>query len=768
MKVIKQLAYAVSLLIAFASCGGDSGGSSGMPAAPTTPTTPTSTAVTGVSISKTTLTLVEGTSETVTATVTPSTAVNKNVTWSSSDSNIATVDNEGKITAKKPGTVKITVTTVDGNKTATLTLTVDLDYIVRQKAVLKKIYDSLGGSSWTNKTGWNTEAELKDWYGITMNGNKISSINLKSNNLKGKIPASLGETLAVTRALSEADTRAEENDANTRGANDEEATTRAEENLSIMGGLKELDMSGNQISGSIPSEIGNLTTLTYINLSNNSISGSIPTAVGNLTNLTNLDLSDNNISGSIPPEVGNLTNLTNLDLGDNNISGSIPPEVGNLTKLSNLDLGGNNLTGSVPDELGKLDKLENLDISDNKLSGEISTDLQESDMWKNLKEEPELKQQGGIELEKEVEITKPVTGVSIDKTTLELTVGETATLTATVAPADASKKTVTWSSSDSNVATIDNGVVKAIAPGRATITVTTKDGGKTATCAVTVKTATVAVTGVSLNKTSLELTVGGSETLTATIAPSDATNKDVTWSSSNTSVAAIDANGKVTAVITGNATITVMTTDGGKNATCTVTVKAATVAVTGVTLNKSSLELTIGDTEALTATVTPENATDKSVTWSSNNTSVATVDANGKVTAVAAGNATITVTTKDGSKTATCTVTVKAAAPATIAVIGVSLNKSSLELTVGATESLSATVAPSDATDKNVSWSSNNTSVATVDANGKVTAVAAGNATITVTTKDGNKTATCSVTVKATSVDGGIEGFGEENQGWGN
>jgi uncharacterized protein YjdB len=178
---------------------------------------------------------------------------------------------------------------------------------------------------------------------------------------------------------------------------------------------------------------------------------------------------------------------------------------------------------------------------------------------------------------------------------------------------------------------------------------------------LTVKVPTVAVTGVTLNTSTLELIAGDTESLTATVAPSDATNKAVTWTSSKESVATVDANGKVTAVAAGEATITVTTTDGSFTATCTVTVEDATVAVTGVTLNKTTLPLTVGDTETLTATVAPTDATNKAVTWTTSKESVATVDAEGKVTAVAAGEATITVTTTDGSFTATCTVTVTAA-----------------------------------------------------------------------------------------------------------
>ena len=166
---------------------------------------------------------------------------------------------------------------------------------------------------------------------------------------------------------------------------------------------------------------------------------------------------------------------------------------------------------------------------------------------------------------------------------------------------------------------------------------------------------TIHVTSVSLDKTSLELTEGGTDTLTATITPNNATNKNVTWSTSNASIATVN-NGEVTAVSAGTATITA--TADGKSATCTVTVTAATVPVTGVTMNKTSTSLYVGDTETLTATVAPDNATNKAVTWTSSDSAVATVDQNGVVTAVAHGTATITVTTEDGNYTATCTVTV--------------------------------------------------------------------------------------------------------------
>lgn len=277
-----------------------------------------------------------------------------------------------------------------------------------------------------------------------------------------------------------------------------------------------------------------------------------------------------------------------------------------------------------------------------------------------------------IELEARWELPADVTGVELDKTKLTLNVGEEAKLVATVSPVNAKDKSLTWKSSDTKVVTVDeNGNVKAVGKGTATITVTTNEGNFKAKVSVTVEekeTETqkeeVKVTGVTLNKTKLSLEVNESSKLTATVKPSNATNKDVTWKSSNTNVATVDKNGNVKAVSAGTTTITVTTKDGKFTAKATVTVtkkeepKEETVKVTGVELDKTNLTLTEGQDSKLTATVKPSNATDKNVTWTSSNTAVVTVDKNGNVKAVSAGTATITVTTKDGNFKASATVTV--------------------------------------------------------------------------------------------------------------
>lgn len=195
----------------------------------------------------------------------------------------------------------------------------------------------------------------------------------------------------------------------------------------------------------------------------------------------------------------------------------------------------------------------------------------------------------------------------------------------------------------------------------------------------------------------------------------------------------------------GNATINEETSAIGtfswtQSTSCSVT----SVAVTGVTVTPTTATLSVGATQQVTPTVAPANATNKTVTYSSNNTGVATVNGAGLITAIASGTATITVTTQDGSKTATAVITVNSS---NVAVTSVSLSPGSATLAVGGTQQLTPTVLPSNATNKSVSYTSNNTGVATVDASGLVTAIANGTATITVTTSDGNKTSTAAITV---------------------
>lgn len=351
----------------------------------------------------------------------------------------------------------------------------------------------------------------------------------------------------------------------------------------------------------------------------------------------------------------------------------------------------------------------------------------------------------------------------------------------------------------------------------------------------------VAVTGVSVSPATVTIGLGTTQQLNATIAPANATNQNVTWTSSNTSVATVNASGLVSAVAAGTATITVKTVDGNKTATSAITV--STIPVSSVAVSPTSASLYAGNTQQLTATISPTNATNKNVTWASSNTAIATVNSAGLVTAVAAGSATITATTQDGNKTSSAAINVNPntsftvnfykpsnwgtgikiyywsalptgvladaswpgvnmtnsgngwysytftnvtstnlifndgtsqtadlsrnktgwymngtwydSNPGTgIAVTSVSLSPSTAPLNVGGTQQLTPTILPSNATNKSVTYSSNNTAVATVNTSGLITAVANGTATITVSTVDGNKTSTCVVTVSTTQTGG--------------
>lgn len=336
-------------------------------------------------------------------------------------------------------------------------------------------------------------------------------------------------------------------------------------------------------------------------------------------------------------------------------------------------------------------------------------------------------------------------------TGLALTKGQTQKLTATVAPANATNQAVTWKTSDKNVATVsENGLVTAVGGGDATITCTAKDGSNVkATCKVTV---TVPVSGIQLSQTSAALTVGDTLTLTKTIYPSDATNQAVTWTSSSDAVASVDSNGKITAKTAGSAMITCKSvSDNSVVGICNVTVKAkvqtpSEIKVNKITLNKTTASVTKGKTLQLTATVTPGNATKKEVKWSTSNKNVAMVSPSGLVTAKSAGTATITCTAQDGSGVkATCKITVK---NPVVKVTKVTLNKTTATLAPKETLTLKATVAPTNATNKAVTWKSSNTKIATVSSSGKVTAKAAGTVTITCRAKDGSgKKATCKITV---------------------
>ena len=249
-----------------------------------------------------------------------------------------------------------------------------------------------------------------------------------------------------------------------------------------------------------------------------------------------------------------------------------------------------------------------------------------------------------------------VTGVSLDKTMVALEIDESTTVTATVAPENATNKNVEWSVANTTIATIENGVVTGVAAGETTLTVTTVDGGHTATIPVKVVTEKIPVTGIVWQKTFGNVKEGEFVFFTAMISPDNATDTGTTWVSDNPEVATI---GEITTtdnfvlayiwgVAPGKATISVTTNDGGFKRYCPITVDPI-VKVSEINLWPTSAEIEVGQTQQLAAAVLPSDAENKKIEWSSSDTSVATVNTNGLVTGVAKGEVTITATAKDGS-----------------------------------------------------------------------------------------------------------------------
>lgn len=349
-----------------------------------------------------------------------------------------------------------------------------------------------------------------------------------------------------------------------------------------------------------------------------------------------------------------------------------------------------------------------------------------------------------------------VVSISLDKENISIVRDSTVLLTATALPEDADDRSVVWSSGNEDIATVDdNGLVTAVGVGTTVITATAHDGSRRkAECSVTVT--PKLVKQIKLNADEMTLYSNDNVQLTATVYPEDADNKDVVWTSSNDWAVKVDKNGLVTCVdySYGEAVVTATAKDGsGVTATCKVTLKQRQITSLSLSADELSLERT--STALLTSHTIPENVDRPALIWVSSDENVATVNypgvfsTEGFVTAVGVGEAVITAYTTDGSGiTATCKVIVTPKL-----VTSVTLDQSELTIEKTYTAQLSATVAPDDADNRTVTWTSDNEEIATVDENGLVTAVGEGTATITATANDGSDvSASCVVTV--TFIDG--------------
>ena len=262
-----------------------------------------------------------------------------------------------------------------------------------ERDVLVALFEAVGGPHWTRRDNWGSDRPLREWYGVTTDGDdRVTGLDLSGNNLTGLVPAGLRDlvhltsldlssnnlTGAVPRALGHL-TQLEVLRLN---FNDMSGSIPPE--LGRLTNLRTLDLSRNALSGPIPSELGNLTNLKVLALTGTLLSGVIPPELGNLANLEKLGLSYTHLIGSIPSELGRLTNLENLYLSETGLTGSIPPELGRLTNLENLYLSETGLTGSIPPELGRLTNLMNLNLSKAGLTGSIPPELGRLTNLKNL------------------------------------------------------------------------------------------------------------------------------------------------------------------------------------------------------------------------------------------------------------------------------------------------------------------------------------------------------------------------------------------------
>ncbi len=661
--------------------------------------------VTGVKLSATDIKLAEGRTTTLTGTVLPTNASNKNLMWFSSDSKIATVDQNGVVKGLESGVTEITVTSVDGGYSASCKV---------------KVYVAVTGVV-INATSVSVPRGEKRTVSATVQPANAENTDLIWTSSNETIATVSGSGVITGRTKGTATITVRTEDGNKTDSIIVEVVQLVDK-ISLDYTSTSLDAGKSKtLTATVSPSTASDKTIKWKSSDSKIVkvnSKGVVTAIKTGTAIITATSNDGNASVTCKitvtqPATGLGISKTKMNV-DKGATAALKAEVRPANATSKY------VTWTSSDrKVATVDK--NGNVKGIKVGKAVITAATAN---------------GEFKAKCTVTVINPVTGVNLDKTSLRINVGKTSTLTPTVRPSNASIKSVTWSSSDNDVATVDkDGRVTAEGPGYATITVKTKDNGKTATCRVLV---IQPVKSVTLNKSEIKLEHEDTFTLKATVKPSNASNKKVKWSSSNTKVATVSSSGKVTAVGKGTAVITAKSSDGSKLDTCKVTVIKS---VTGLKLNVYEKEIYIGKKLTIKASVLPSSASNKTVKWSTSNKKLATVDKNGVVTPLNTGTVKITAKTVDGGFKKVCELTIKRA------VTGVKINKSAITLNNGKSYTLKASVLPSNATEKDIEWSSSNAKVAKVNENGKVTATGKGTAVITAESVNGKKI-TCKVTVK--------------------
>ncbi|MFY0627068.1 MAG: Ig-like domain-containing protein [Reichenbachiella sp.] len=672
--------------------------------------------VTGVTLDDDSETLTEGDGYNLVATIAPVDATNQNVTWSTSDALVATVVN-GVVTAEGAGTATITVTTQDGAFTDTFEVTVESLVIAVTGVMLDKESETI-----TVEEALTLIATVAPIDATNQNVTWSTNDALVATVVNGVVTAEGAGTAIITVTTQDGaftdsfEVTVENLVINVTGVtlDKESETITVEEALTLIATVAPVDATNQNVTWST-----NAAAIATVD-------NGVVTGVGGGSAIITVTTEDGSFTDTF--EVTVTVAVTGVILDSESGIMAVGNDVTIVASVEPFDATNQNIAWSTSDA-GIASVVDGVVTAEGIGEATITVTTEDGGFIDTF-------------LVTVQEAVISVTGVTLDDDSETLTEGDGYNLVATVAPVDATNQNVTWSTSDALVATVVNGAVTAEGAGTAIITVTTQDGAFTDTFEVTVESLVIAVTGVTLDKESETITVDEALTLIATVAPIDATNQNVTWSTNTAAIATV-VDGVVTGVGVGSAIITVTTEDGSFTDTFEVTIQAETITVSGVSLDVKEGTIEIGDTQTLTASVLPLNATNQNVTWSTSDEAIATV-LDGVVTGVAVGVATITVTTDEGGITDTFEATI---IPARIAVTGVTLDKESETIIVDEELTLIATVAPMDASNQNVLWNTSDAAIASV-IDGVVTGVAVGVATITVESIDGGFTATFVVTVE--------------------
>ena len=674
----------------------------------------------GVKLDNTSISLYTGKKKTLVATVTPETAVNKNLIWESSAPAIASVDKNGVVTAKSNGTAIISCKTEIGGYKASCTVkvttkpeSVKLSYssydiyttqVKKLEALIQPETTSDKSVTWSSS---NTKVAVVDKNGnVTGVGAGTAVITAKTN--VGGLTATC--TINVTKKTEVQSITLKFNGdpitSKTLYTNGVSTATFTYSVLPTNATFKDITWSSTNPAVATVDPLGNVKAISAGKTVIRCTSDDNPMVVGSCTVTVKVK------------ETGIKLDKSSFEVYETK-SKTLKATV------SPVDATNKNVTWTSSNtSVATVDK-------DGKVTGKKAGTAYISATTANGKYTAKAK----VTVLKMIYTEKVV----LNKTTLTLNDGATFDLNATVLPENAITKTVKWSSSDKKIVKVDSyGEVTAVAPGTAYIYCTTTDNGTTAKCKVTVK--AVKPTSVSLSVKTLTLDYNKTYQLTAKVLPTNASDKTVKWTSSNPKVVSVTSAGKVKALKAGESAVITVTTNSGK-CTAKVTVKVNPIPVSKITLNKTSATMTKGDTLTLKATIAPSNATNKTLKWSSSDTNIVKVSSSGKVTAIKNGTATITCKSADGKKV-TCKITVK-----DIAVTSIKLDKTNVLANKGVVFVIKATVSPSNATNKTVKWSTSDKSVATVDSKGKVTVVGYGECEIIAKSHDGKVKATCKIKV---------------------